>query len=188
VRLNPRAGPWYRSGMPLAPEIRRTRRAAAKQFQEQKAAVRRPCKNCDKKFIKIRPNHIFCSTECKNEYSRYGSAFGPLKQFLVKLIEKSAGERAAAAVAEQFAAYVTGKGFRRHLVDSGFVHRSMLRKRPVLLSATALRASIKALDLAMNDATQKLDERLQIQETRAAALLAQFPNTPLAPQPVTVGR
>jgi hypothetical protein len=183
--------------MPLPPEVRRDRRAAVSRLRDPKPIIRRPCKNCDKKFNKIRPNHIFCSAECKDEYRRYGSAFGPLKQFLIKLIEKSAGERAAAATAEQFAAYVTGKGFRRHLVDSGFVHRSMLRKRPTHLSATALRASIRELEARLATAEHhathigliihELVGRLE----RAEMVIgpperpAQFPKPPHAP-PVKV--
>lgn len=49
---------------------------------------RKRCENCDKKFPLTKPNRRFCTTACKNEYGRHGSAFGPLKIKLEKLVRK----------------------------------------------------------------------------------------------------
>lgn len=47
---------------------------------------RAKCKNCDRRFIKERPNQVFCKwlpdgtrSQCKAEFHRNGSAFGQLK-------------------------------------------------------------------------------------------------------------
>ena len=49
---------------------------------------RKRCRNCDAKFPLTKPNRLFCSTACKNEYGRHGSAFGPLRVKLEKLVRK----------------------------------------------------------------------------------------------------
>jgi len=49
---------------------------------------RKCCRNCDKKFPVTKPNRMFCTTACKNEYGRHGSAFGPLRIKLEKLVRK----------------------------------------------------------------------------------------------------
>jgi hypothetical protein len=49
---------------------------------------RKRCRNCDAKFLLTKPNRLFCSTACKNEYGRHGSAFGPLRVKLEKLVRK----------------------------------------------------------------------------------------------------
>jgi hypothetical protein len=50
------------------------------------------CPNCDKKFEKTKPNRKFCSTQCKNEYARHGSAFGPLKTRITTMIDRRVKE------------------------------------------------------------------------------------------------
>lgn len=81
---------WYFSGMPLPPAVRRDRRAYNRE-QELKANPKAPlkrkrCKNCPKLFWKTRPNKLFCSEQCSREFREHGSAFGPLKEKLEKLV------------------------------------------------------------------------------------------------------
>lgn len=73
--------------MPLAPRIRRDRRAALKKFSPAKQFERKRCKNCPKMFPKTRPNREFCTPACKKEFHRHGSAFGPLKETLQNLVK-----------------------------------------------------------------------------------------------------
>jgi len=49
---------------------------------------RRKCLNCDKKFEVTKPNRKFCTTECKNEFGRHGSAFGPLKTHIETMMTR----------------------------------------------------------------------------------------------------
>ena len=110
--------------MSLSPQVRRERRAQAKKYREPKKFPRRRCWNCDGWFLKTRKNKRFCKASCKDEYNRHGSAFGPLKDYLTKLIQTASKEEAA----KQFAAYVSGKDFRRQLAAAGFIHRSMIKR------------------------------------------------------------
>lgn len=55
------------------------------------------CLNCPKFFPLTKPNRRFCSINCKNEYNRFGSSYGPLKAKLEKLIEQTI----AAGIAHQ---------------------------------------------------------------------------------------
>jgi hypothetical protein len=112
--------------MSLSPKVRRERRALAARYREPKKFTRRRCDNCGKFYLKTRDNKKYCSLQCKDEFNRHGSAFGPLKDYLTKLIKKESKEAAAA----QFAAYVAGKDFRRQLAAAGFIHRSMIRPKP----------------------------------------------------------
>jgi hypothetical protein len=49
---------------------------------------RKKCLNCDKKFELTKPNRKFCTTECKNEFGRHGSAFGPLKTHIETMMTR----------------------------------------------------------------------------------------------------
>lgn len=123
--------------MPLPPEVRRERRAAAKRADPDQEFPRRHCHNCNAWYRKTRKNKRFCSKECKEEFRRYGSAFGPLKTWLTKLIEESSKGEAA----NQFTLYVEGRDFRRQLARAGFIHRSMLKQLPPELRPKALLAA-----------------------------------------------
>lgn len=46
------------------------------------------CSNCSKMYRQTRPNKKFCSKECKDEFNRYGAAFGPLKLKLEQLVNR----------------------------------------------------------------------------------------------------
>ena len=54
------------------------------------------CKNCPKFFELTKPNREFCSKKCKQEFHRYGNAFGPLKEKLFKMMAAQAKSEAAA--------------------------------------------------------------------------------------------
>jgi hypothetical protein len=90
------------------------------------------CKNCPKFFPKTRPNREFCSQDCKDEFNRHGSAFGPLRERLTKLIEKASKEEAARQFAGVWPAatnlLTTSPEFIRALKAAGFIHRSQLKK------------------------------------------------------------
>jgi hypothetical protein len=120
--------------MPLTAQVRRERRGVVKKFTAKEALKRRRCKNCDKLFDVTRPNRIFCSDTCRDEYHRYGSAFGPMKAYLTLLIEKASKEEAK----RQLAAHVAGKEFRAALALAGFIHRSQIK--PLLRLATRVDA------------------------------------------------
>lgn len=51
-----------------------------------------------------KPNRKFCSDDCKNEYNRFGAAYGPLKDKLTKLIEQRVREATRAAFQQATAA------------------------------------------------------------------------------------
>jgi hypothetical protein len=68
--------------MSLAP---RSRKRSSEPAQPKTWGTKK-CKNCDRKFIKSRKNQEFCKTapdgtasQCKAEFYRNRSAFGPLK-------------------------------------------------------------------------------------------------------------
>jgi hypothetical protein len=68
--------------MSLAPQSRKRSSEPA----QPKTWGTKKCKNCDRKFIKSRKNQEFCKTapdgtasQCKAEFYRNRSAFGPLK-------------------------------------------------------------------------------------------------------------
>src|SRR5271154_2023750 len=56
------------------------------------------CLNCDKKFEKTKPNRKFCKQDCKDEYNRHGSAFGPLKTRLERIVKLEVAKRLEAAI------------------------------------------------------------------------------------------
>lgn len=124
------------------------------------------CKNCPKFFPKTRPNREFCSQDCKDEYNRHGSAFGPLRERLTKLIEKTSKEEAA----RQFeAVWRTGLTQCPELVTAmtgaGFIHRSQLKKTAPEKTAAALRGSLDVIARLVKE----LEQRLVFVERRGAA-------------------
>lgn len=50
------------------------------------------CRNCDAKFQLTKPNRKFCSTNCKNEFARFGSAFGPLRTHIETMMTRHTKE------------------------------------------------------------------------------------------------
>jgi hypothetical protein len=90
--------------VPLSAEAQRARRKRLKAQSQPPKFPRRRCANCNNFFLKTRKNKRFCKRECKNEFNRYGSAFGPLKDWLTKFIEQRAKEetvRRTAALEER---------------------------------------------------------------------------------------
>lgn len=66
---------------------------------------RRRCRNCGELFHPIKPNQVFCSNaqhrredggSCKDEYHRFGAAYGPLKDQLERLIARTVARESAA--------------------------------------------------------------------------------------------
>ena len=83
---------WYRCAMSLTPEVRRKRRALAARLKDPKPKRRGRCLNCFKLYVDESPNQRkkFCSKQCKEEFRSHGSAFGPLKAKLEKLVHQMA--------------------------------------------------------------------------------------------------
>lgn len=78
--------------MPLSAKAQAERRARLKRLEEPKKIRRARCANCDKPFPKTKPNRKFCKKECKREYEQNGgTAFGPLKTRLEKLVRQITG-------------------------------------------------------------------------------------------------
>lgn len=46
------------------------------------------CHNCNKLFVPQKPWAKFCKENCRKEFHRYGSSYGPLKTGLERAIEK----------------------------------------------------------------------------------------------------
>jgi len=137
--------------MSLSPQVRRERRAYARKLAEPKKLPRRRCLNCNGWFEKTRKNKKFCRKECKDEYNRYGSAFGPLKEWLAKYIEKASKENFDRKLRE----FVTMPEGRGVLAEAGFVHRSEL----------APYATDAQLQLVVH-ASQQFNERLTTLESK----------------------
>lgn len=74
--------------MPLSAKAQAERRANLKKFEEPKKPGRRVrCDNCDTRFHKSRKDQRFCCANCRKEFfANGGSAFGPLKVRLEKLV------------------------------------------------------------------------------------------------------
>lgn len=131
-------------------------------------------------------NRRFCNVKCKNEYHQHGSAFGPLKHRLEKLVVKLAGQAMS----------------KEAMMRSGFIHRSQLRKKPADQRAEELRdditrlqgglaalaliptehrpASLRRSIEILTGLIKALDQRLQLVET-ALTVLAKAPA--LQPRP-----
>ena len=78
--------------MPVSPKRQRELRARRR---DQKEFPTKRCLNCSHFYKQRVPNKKFCSVECKNEFGRFGAAYGPLKDKLEKLIDKTVRERVA---------------------------------------------------------------------------------------------
>ena len=76
--------------MPLSPEGQRKRRAAIRAQAEPEKKRRKRCDNCGGFFYRNRKNQRFCKKQCKDEFHRCGSAFGPLKDWLLKQVREMA--------------------------------------------------------------------------------------------------
>jgi hypothetical protein len=124
--------------MSTPPKVRKDLRRVPTDPGELAKFPKQRCKNCPKFFPKTRRNRAFCSAQCKKEFHEHGSAFGPLKDRLTKLIEQHSKEEAA----NQFAHYVASEDFRRQLAAAGFIHRSQLKKRTPANTPEALRGSL----------------------------------------------
>jgi len=76
--------------MSLSPKVRRERRAFAAKLKDRKPKRRGRCANCFKMYVDESPNQIkkFCGDQCKKEFHAHGSAYGPLKVRLEKLVRQ----------------------------------------------------------------------------------------------------
>ena len=81
--------------MPLSPTVRRERRAKAKRLEDPKIKRRKRCANCGELFEPTKPHKRFCKEACRKEFHHHGSAFGPLRDKLVKLVREITGQHAA---------------------------------------------------------------------------------------------
>ena len=87
------------------------------------AAGRKRCDNCGKFFPLSGQNPAndkkrrFCSTPCRNEFNRYGSSYGVLKDKLRKLIETESKEAAAKTFAPLVAELIAKPEFVEKLVE-----------------------------------------------------------------------
>lgn len=59
---------------------------------------RKRCLNCNALFDLTKPNRKFCGTNCKNEFARFGSAFGPLRTHIETMMTKHTKEVRAEVV------------------------------------------------------------------------------------------
>jgi len=120
------------------------------------------CLNCDKKFEKNRPNRKFCQQSCKDEYNRHGSAFGPLKTRLERIIKLEVARRLQDAIGDHV--QILREMIERHhqrlykadqlaILSAGAIHevaRQMLvtwsreSERPPFPHLDALRELLKA--------------------------------------------
>lgn len=135
------------------------------------------CKNCPKFFPVTRANREFCSVECKDEFHRHGSAFGPLKERLTRLIETNARQQAG----QQLSDLIASPGFRGQVAALGFVHRSQFQKRPPENTSAGLRGSIDTLTRridwgeiairALDKIVGEIEQRLVTVERRTGGLV-----------------
>jgi hypothetical protein len=78
--------------MPLSAKAQAMRRARLKRLKDPKKVRKMRCHNCNKLTPKNRYNQKFCSPLCKREYEQNGgTAFGPLKTRLEKLVRSITG-------------------------------------------------------------------------------------------------
>lgn len=108
--------------MPSRPEVRRERRAALRQLAPPKKRRRKRCDNCGSFFPKKRKDQRFCKKECKDQFHHYGSAFGPLRDWLLKHIERCSKENFDRKLLQTLS---TAEG-RAAMKAAGFIHRDEL--------------------------------------------------------------
>ena len=71
--------------------LSKTREEAQEPRAPKKTFKRRRCENCNRLYTPIREDQRFCQHDgdnCRKEFHRYGSSYGPLKTGLHKAIEK----------------------------------------------------------------------------------------------------
>lgn len=155
--------------MALAPHVRRERRAYNRKQElltnPPAKLPRRRCLNCNGWFLKTRKNKKFCKKECKDEYNRYGSAFGPLKEWIGKLIEKLSKE----TFERRLRVFLETEAGRAAITAAGFIHRDELQ-------AYATDAQLQLVLMA----TRNITERVTALERRR--------RKPPGPQPGKPGR
>lgn len=78
--------------MPSSPAHRREARASRR---EEKVYPRARCMNCPKFFAKTKPHKKFCCRACKDQFNKFGGAYGKLKEKLFAEIHKEVRERTA---------------------------------------------------------------------------------------------
>lgn len=104
---------------------------------------RRRCHNCGKLYPLTKPNRRFCSDtgpgNCKAEYNRYGSAFGPIRDYLEKEVQRRSKE---AARIELNAFLASDQEFIQRLHAAGFIHRSQIKKHPIELTRLGLKGGL----------------------------------------------
>lgn len=120
--------------------------------EDLKKYPRRRCRNCDALYYRTRPHKKFCSIVCKDEYHKYGSAFGPLKTYLTNLIQKAGKEEAA----RQFEAYLSSPEFRKHLAAAGFIHRSQILKPDMRETGAHLRGQVTVIERLLREHEERI--------------------------------
>jgi len=71
--------------------LSKTRKQAQEPRAPKKTFKRRRCENCNRLYAPIREDQRFCQHDgdnCRKEFHRYGSSYGPLKTGLHKAIDK----------------------------------------------------------------------------------------------------
>lgn len=126
--------------MPLSPAAQRERREKLRKLGIDPANVtrelpkknlkRRRCRNCNKFYSVTRDNKKFCCSKCKDEFHKYGSAYGPLKAKLEKLI----AETCRAEALKQLEAFAKSEHFTLMIVAAGFDRQA--EPSPQLLAET----------------------------------------------------
>lgn len=115
---------------------------------------RKKCDNCDKPFPITRPGRRFCTTACRTEFHTHGSAFGPLRDKIQKLIEIETRQE----VARQMDHFFRGnQQLRDAMAGSGFIHRSQLKKQPPEMTRAGLRGSIDTTGLLVKQMRAMID-------------------------------
>lgn len=142
---------------------------------------KRGCENCGKPFwietLKQKTKR-FCGSKCRSEWNNYGAGIGPMKRYMMRVLEDRLRPRELQKV---FAGYFQSRQFRLDLMAAGFIHRSQVdryrqereRRRPEL-TAKGLKAAVDACSLQGNKVIRELytlSARITEIETRAAATL-----------------
>lgn len=79
--------------MPQYPQIPRYRPRTEPPDPAPVKLKRKRCLNCGRLFPLTKESRKFCKDECRKEFHRYGAAYGPLRQGLEKLIERTTREQ-----------------------------------------------------------------------------------------------
>lgn len=108
------------------------------------------CRNCNKPFPLTKVNRAFCRQECKNEFHNFGSAYGPLKARLEKMIVVEARRQSRLQARAQFNDYAR-RDLGRDLIAAGFVNRKRLRPQAPKATTAQLAETLTIIDLMLSE-------------------------------------